>query len=113
MRLVAVGGDRDLLRRHRHLRRGDIAQFEIGGEKAAVAGREADAQARQVRALRQRVEHHDVGEIRPGRFQHAGRRVLAVDLAVAFVGKHQEAETARQRREPVEISAIGDRALRI
>ena len=74
--LVAVGRDRDLLRRHRHLRRGDVAQLEEAGEEAAVAGREADAQAGQVRALRQRLEDHDVGEVGPGGFQHAGRRVL-------------------------------------
>ena len=64
MRLVAVGGDGDVLRRHRHLRRGDVAQFEIGREEAAVAGGEADAQTGQARALRQRVENDDVGEIR-------------------------------------------------
>ena len=69
-------------------------------EEAAVAGGEADAQAGQVRALGQRVEHDDVGEVGAGRFQHAGGRVLAVDLAVAFVGEHQEAVAARERGEP-------------
>ncbi len=53
MRLVAIGGDRDLLQRHRHLRGGDIAQFMKQAEKFLVAGGEADAHARQVRALRQ------------------------------------------------------------
>ena len=61
---VAVGGDGDVLRGQRHLRRGDVAQFEIGGEEAAVAGGEAHAQAGQARALGQRVEDDDVGEIR-------------------------------------------------
>jgi hypothetical protein len=51
MRLVAVGGDRDMLQRHRHLWRGDIAQLVEGGEEFLVAGGEADAHARQVRAL--------------------------------------------------------------
>ena len=82
-------------------------------EEAAVAGGEADAQAGQVRALRQRMEDDDVGEVAARRFQHAGRRVLAVDLAIAFVGEHQEAEAAREPGEPLEIGAVGDRALRI
>jgi hypothetical protein len=51
MRLVAVGGYPDVLQRHRHLGRRDIAQFEIGGEEFLVAGGEADAHARQIRAL--------------------------------------------------------------
>ena len=59
------------------------------------------------------MEHHDVGEIRPGSFQHAGRRVLAVDLAIAFVGEHQEAETAGEACELLQIGAIGDRTLRV
>ena len=102
-----------MLHRFRHLRRGDVAQFEKRREETAVAGGEADAQARQVRALRQRMKHDDVGEIRPGRFQHAGRRVVAVDLAVAFVGEDEEAVAARQRASRVEIGAVGDRALRV
>ena len=61
MGLVAIGRDRDLLRRHRHLRRRDVAQLDVAAEEAAVAGGEADAQAGQVGALGQRVEHHDVG----------------------------------------------------
>ncbi len=73
MRLVAVGGDRDPLRRHRHLRRRDVAQLEEAREECAVAGGEADAQPRQVRALRQRLELDHVGEIRAGRFEHARR----------------------------------------
>ena len=42
-----------------------------------------------------------------------GGASLAVDLAIAFVGENEEAEAARQRGELFEISAIGDRALRI
>ena len=102
-----------MLHRHRHLRRRDVAQFEKGRQEAAVAGGEADAQAGQVRALGQRMEHHDVGEVGPRGFQHAGRRVLAVDLAIAFVGEHQEAEAARKPGELVEIGAAGDGALRV
>ena len=59
------------------------------------------------------MEHHDVGEIGPGGFQHAGRCELAVNLAIAFVGEHQEAEAPGQGRKLVEINAIGNGALRI
>ena len=92
MRLVVIGGDRDALRRHRHLRRRHVAQLEEAGEELAVAGDEADAQAGQVRALRQRLEHHHVLEVAPGLLQHAGRRHLGVDLRVALVAEHDEAE---------------------
>src|SRR5581483_8067799 len=64
MRFIAVGSDSDILRGHRHLRRRDIAQFEKGREEAAIARGEADAQAWQVRALGQRVEDNDIGEVR-------------------------------------------------
>ena len=102
-----------MLRRAGHLRRRDIAQLEKGRQKAAVAGGEADAQAGQVRALGQRVEHHGVGEVGPGGFQHAGGLMLAVDLAIAFVGEHQKAEAAGKRDELVEIGAASDGALRV
>ena len=48
-----------------------------------------------------------------GRFEHAGGRGVAVDLAIAFVGKNQKAEAARQRGQAQEIIAVGDGALRI
>src|SRR5215203_6048186 len=35
MGLVAVGRDGDLLRRHRHLRRRDVAQLDVAGEEPA------------------------------------------------------------------------------
>ncbi len=102
-----------MLGRTGHLRSGDVAQFEKGGQKVFIAGGEADAQARQVRALRQRMKHHRIGKARAGGFQHAGRLMFAVDLAVAFVGEHQEAVAARQCGQPLQVSARGDRALRI
>src|SRR5262249_29094328 len=46
MRFVAIGGDRHVLGRCRHLRRCDVAQFEIWREKSPIAGSEADTQAR-------------------------------------------------------------------
>ena len=42
MRFVAVGRDGDLLGRHRHLGRRDVAQLDVAAEEAAVAGGEAD-----------------------------------------------------------------------
>ncbi len=59
------------------------------------------------------MENNGVGEVGAGCFQHAGRFMLAVDLAVAFVGEHQKAEAAREACEFVEIGAGGDRALRV
>src|SRR4051794_8760639 len=55
MGLVAVGRDGDLLRRHRHLRRRDVAQLDVARQEPAVAGGKADTQPRQVGALGQRV----------------------------------------------------------
>jgi hypothetical protein len=53
MALVVIGGNANMLQRHRHLRRGDVAQFEERREEAAIAGGKAYAQARKRRALRQ------------------------------------------------------------
>ena len=78
-----------------------------------VAGGKADAQAGQIRALRQRVEDDHVVKVWARRFQHAARGVRAVDFAITLVGKDEETETLRQRRQPCEVSAIGDRALRV
>ena len=113
MGFVAVGDDRDLLGRLRHLRGGDVAQVQKLGEEAPVAGGKADAQARQARALRERVEHGDVGEVGPRRFQHPVRRLARVDFRVAFVGEDEKAVPPRERRKPRQISEIGDRALGI
>jgi hypothetical protein len=74
--LIAIGGDGDALQRRRHLRRGDIAQFQIARQEFAVARGEADAQARQARALRQRMKHDDVLEIGASGFEHARRRAV-------------------------------------
>jgi hypothetical protein len=51
MRFVAVGGDSDMLQRHRHLRRRNVAQFMKAREKLGVAGAKP-THTRQVRALR-------------------------------------------------------------
>src|SRR6185312_16654006 len=63
VRLIAVSRNGDVLERDWNLRRRDVAQFEESREEAPVAGDETDAQARQVRPFRQRVEYDDVGEI--------------------------------------------------
>ncbi len=95
------------------MRRGDIAQLEVAREEAAVAGDEADAQPRQVRPLRQRLELDDVGEVGAGCFEDAGRRLSGIDLGIALVAEHQESESARQRDHALEIGQVGDGALRI
>src|SRR5476649_1577394 len=65
MDFIAIGGDADMLRGSRHLRRRDVAQFEEGGKEAPVAGSKADTQAGQVRALRQRMKHDRIGKVGP------------------------------------------------
>ena len=59
------------------------------------------------------MEYDDVGEIRRRGFEHSGRRLLAVDLAIAFVGEDQEAEAPRQPDQAGQVGAVGDGALRI
>src|ERR1700694_297034 len=71
MRLVAVGRDRDMLQRHRHLGCSDVAQLMKHAQEFLVARRKSDPHARQVRALRQRLKYNDICKVRPGAFQHA------------------------------------------
>ena len=98
MLLVAIGGDGDLLHRHRHLRRRDIAQFEdswrgiCGRRRRSRRAVPAGSSASTATGRRRRLE------IAAGGFEHAVRRVLGVDLGIAFVGKNDEAEAARQTR---------------
>jgi hypothetical protein len=111
MRLVAIGGDRDVLQRHRHLWGCDIAQLVKGSEKLAVAGGETDAHAGQVRTLRQRLERDDVGEVGPGAFQRAARGLPGVDFRIALVAQDHEAVAVGELLQPGEVVARGDRAL--
>src|SRR5579883_1118902 len=91
MRLVAIGRDRDMLQRHRHLRRRDVAQLEEQAEEPSVAGGKADAHARQIRALRQRLEGDHAGEIIARMFQRTAGRFAGVDFRIAFVAQDDEA----------------------
>ena len=59
------------------------------------------------------MKHDHVGEIGSASFQHAGRRLVAVDLAVTFVGEDEEAEAPRELRKSLEIGAVGNGALRV
>src|SRR5262249_14176030 len=113
MLLVVIGGDGDMLERGRHLRRRDIAQFEKARQEFAVAGGKADAQSGKTRSLRQRMKDDDVLEVGAGGLEHTGRRALAIDLAITFVGQNKKAVTACQRRKLIEIGAVGDGALRV
>jgi len=113
MRLVAIGGDGHALRRHRHLRRRDVAQLQEAREELSVAGGKADAQPRQVRALGQRLEFDHVGEIGTRRFEHARGRAPGVDFGIAFVAEHQEAEPPGEGDHACEIREVGHRALRV
>jgi hypothetical protein len=113
MGFVAISCHRNMLQRHRHLRRRDIAQFVEAREKIFVAGDEADAHAWKVRAFGERLEGDDVGEIISGRGQHAARCVLGVDFRVALVAKHHEAVTVGELLDAIEIVARCHRALRV
>jgi hypothetical protein len=113
MRLVAIGGDGHALRRHRHLRRRDVAQLQEARKELSVAGGKADAQPRQVRALGQRLEFDHVRKIGTRRFEHARRRAPGVDFGIAFVAEHQETEPPRESDHACEISEVGNRALRV
>jgi hypothetical protein len=53
MRLVVIGRDGNHLDWLRHLRGCDVAQIHVSREKMRISGREAAAQARKTRALRQ------------------------------------------------------------
>ena len=90
-----------------------IAQLVKGGEKLAVAGGKADAHARQVRALRQRLERDHIGEVGPGAFQRAARRLPGVDFRIALVAQDHEAIMVRKSLQTGKVIARGDRALRI
>src|SRR5262249_40923709 len=104
VRLVVITGDADLLQRYRYLGRRDVAQFVEGGEEALVARDKADPHARQVRALRERVEGRDILVIRTGRFEHAAWRCLAsVDFRIALVAEHEKAVRVSQRLQLPEV----------
>ena len=68
---------------------------------------------RQVGALGERLEQNHVLEGVTGRFERACRLRLGVDLRIALVAEQEEAVAARERGQPLEIGAVGDRALRI
>ena len=57
MRFVVVGGDRDVLRRRRHLRRRDVAQLEEGREEALVAKNAAEDATRTKSAFLANMSH--------------------------------------------------------
>jgi hypothetical protein len=96
VRLVCVSGNGYPLRRHRHLRRGHVAQFEKAREEPAIARRKTNAQSRKVRSLGKRLELHDIGKIRSGSFEHAGRCVAGIDFGVALIAEHEKPESARE-----------------
>ena len=60
------------------------------------------------------MENHHVGEVGPCNLEHAVRwAAVQIDLAVAFIREHQEAEPPRQRNEPREVADVGHRTLGI
>jgi hypothetical protein len=102
-----------VLQRHRHLGCRDIAQFVKGCKKLSVAGGKAHAHAGQVRAFRQRLERHDIDEVRSGAFQRAARRLPCVDFRIALVAQDHETILVGEFLQADEVVARGDGALRI
>src|SRR5262249_37852961 len=90
MPFIAIGGDRNALRRHRHLWRRNVAQLQKPGEECSIAGGKADAQPWQVGALRKRLELHHIRKVRSGGFEHAGGRTPGVALGSGFVPAQPE-----------------------
>ena len=92
MRFVVIGRDRDVLQRHRHLRRGDVAQLEKAARGSAGRRRRsrragpAGSSASTANGTRRRWRN-------PAPTLRACRRRLSsrIDLRIAFVGEHQEA----------------------
>ena len=116
MALVRPGLGRDVLHGKRHLRAGDVAEADEGGDEVRVPGDEAGPEPRQARALRQRLERDDIGEapgLGTGRLERSRGRGVAIDLGIAFVGEEEKIETPRERDRLRKISAVGDRALRV
>ncbi|MGY4484002.1 hypothetical protein ACVWWR_003193 [Bradyrhizobium sp. LM3.2] len=113
MRLVAVSNCRDMLERNRHLRCRNVAQLEEHADELFVAGGKTDAHARQVGALRQRLERDHAGEVGAGAFQRTARRLAGVDFRIALVAEDHEAVAIGEALQAREIIARRDRALRI
>src|SRR5262249_1344592 len=72
-----------------------------------------DPHARQVRALRQRLEEHHVGEIIARRLQDTGRLAGGVDLRVGLVPEQQEAGATADVGGGGEIREGGEEHLRV
>ena len=116
--VVFVGpcGLGDALDRQRQGRTGKGAQFADFGDAFGAASNEARAQAGQVGAFGQGVEHENplgVGTCFVGDFQQAGRRGGAPDLGVAFVGKDGEIVLFGEHQQGFEVVAAGNCALRV
>src|SRR5262249_46921485 len=64
MAFVAVGDDRNLLRRQRHLRGRNVAEFEEASDEATVASGKTNSQPGQAGTFGQGLEYDDILEIR-------------------------------------------------
>jgi len=114
MRFVAIGRDRDMLQRHRHLRRGDIAQLvKTCRENLLSPAAKPTRMPGRFERFDQRLKRHDIGEIRAGVFQHAAGRFPGEDFRIAFVAQDHEAEAIGQSLQAREIVGRGHRTLRV
>jgi hypothetical protein len=116
MRLVGPGRGGDGLQRRGQRRTGVGAQLPDAADGLGPAGDEARPQARQVRAFRERVEGQHafgVGADLVRYLEDAGRRGVAPDLGIAFVGEDAEIVLLGQRQQPAPVGPVGNRALRV
>src|SRR5262249_14360867 len=113
MAFVAVGDDRNLLRRQRHLRGRNVAEFEEASDEATVASGKTNSQPGQAGTFGQGLEYEDILEIRFCDFQCTRRRSLRIDLRIALVAEQQEAEPTREFYEAGEIGTVRHGSLRI
>ena len=84
--------------------------------KSGSPATKPDLKPGQARALGERLECHDIGEapgFGEGRLERPGRRRVAIDLRIAFVGEQQKVVAPCERDGAREIVAVGDRALRV
>src|SRR5208337_1340798 len=115
MSLVPPKRRRGILNGQRHLRRRDIAVFQIVLKEGGIARDEARPQTRRVGPLGERIERENALEPAEARrnLKNAGRGRLPVDLGIAFVRKNIEAVLVCEPDKLLEISLRSHDALGI
>ena len=94
MLFVAIGGNRHMLQRHRHLGRGDIAQLMKHRSGIFYRRRQIPPACPADSNVSTATETSTtLAKSGSGTFENAARRFLGVDFRIAFVAQNHEAET--------------------